>query len=171
MTSTDHQYDTFWPRFWALLVDGLLFFPLIFLEDFIYEGNNSKNLVFGVYFLFGAVSYSLYRIVMHGKYGQTLGKMLLKVKARSIHGGSMNYRQALLREIVPLGFSVVIALLSASAIYSGAAPHNAYELIPIAQWFDWGATLWVVIDIMTFFSSYQCRALHDFIGKTVVYRI
>jgi manganese/zinc/iron transport system permease protein len=74
------KYHTFWPRFCAGFVDGLVFLPIAFLDGFLTSPDRGAFLVI----VWGLLSYSaywLYSVLLHARYGQTLGKMAAHVKA------------------------------------------------------------------------------------------
>lgn len=108
------RYAGFWIRFVAAFIDGLIlgvaFLPinLIFSalnERFYFWGSWDwkEGASVGLLILFNllrlAVSWAYY-VIMTGRYGATLGKMLLKLKVVGEDMGPVTYGTAALREIV-----------------------------------------------------------------------
>lgn len=70
-----NKYDTFWPRFFALIIDGIVL-SLIGLALTIIPQTDSKILSIAYSFLTTNIPY-MYVVLMIGEYGQTLGKMVI----------------------------------------------------------------------------------------------
>ncbi len=110
-----HPFAGFWSRAAARIIDLLIIiaaFNLIYLADRIGadaglwtgmglgEGNRSgvgfsmANVLRGLFFLTFPVFYYVY---LHAMYGQTFGKMALKIKVVNEDGTPLDYRKAFLR--------------------------------------------------------------------------
>ena len=72
------KYSTFWPRVGAVICDGILFAFVLFIECLLLGIEYSMQDKFLQ--ACNAVQVAVYTIIMHGCYGQTLGKMLLDIK-------------------------------------------------------------------------------------------
>ena len=72
------KYSTFWPRFSAGFVDALIFWPVGWLLSLAFSYSESVLLRVLVYIVSSGI-FLVYSIWMHGKFGQTLGKMAYKV--------------------------------------------------------------------------------------------
>ena len=108
------RYAGFWIRFVAAFIDGLIlsvaFFPinLVFsaLSDRFYVWGSwdwREGVSAGLLILFNLIRVGAgwaYYTVMTGRYGATLGKMLLKLKVVGEDMGPVSYGTAALREIV-----------------------------------------------------------------------
>jgi len=113
---------------------------------------------------------------MHGKYGQTVGKMVTKVRVFDARTEKpISYRQALIREGVPTVLSIPFLIYEAIAIIQGresadlllegkVSPHS------LLWWFTVLPILWSVVEVVTMLTNDKRRALHDFIAGTVVIR-
>lgn len=161
------KYQTIAPRFAALIIDGLLMIPLSFLAGiFSSIGNNTK------FALLSNVVISsvpiIYTILLHNFYGQTLGKMAMKVKVLDVSENPINFTQAVIRslpQMLPL-FITASTLISAMKL-SGDASEN--EILTIATAAAYGLYgIWGIADIIVCLSSDKKRALHDLIAGTVV---
>ena len=110
-----HHYAGFWSRAAARIIDLLIIiavFNLIYLVDRLGAdaglwtgtgldegsptggGFSMTNVLRGLFFLTFPVFYYVY---LHGKYGQTFGKMALKIKVVNEDGTPLDYRKAFLR--------------------------------------------------------------------------
>lgn len=167
-----NKYNTFWPRFWALFIDGIIFQLILKLVELI-DTSNSQILFVLISFISLNIPY-IYSILLHGKYGQTLGKMLLNIKIIDFKSEEkINYNQALVRDSIPL-ILVNLFFIIAQIItwgqdmtnYSFTTLGYIVLLTPAFMIF-----IWSILEIVTMlFDSYN-RALHDKIAKTVVIRI
>jgi uncharacterized RDD family membrane protein YckC len=103
-----------WIRYWARLVDFLLFSLLVgFIIGFIDESilDNTNDTVFGIILL---LAYIPVEPLMLMSWGTTPGKFLLNVRLRNDDGSKLSYNQALIRStgVVMKGQGVGIPLLS-----------------------------------------------------------
>jgi uncharacterized RDD family membrane protein YckC len=102
---------------------------------------------------------------MHGKYGQTLGKMACKIVVLDVSEQSLTMRQAVLRDILGLILLCVGLTHNIPRIVQGidiSAPPNLLIVFS-------GLGLFLV-EIVTMFTNDKRRALHDFIAGSVVIR-
>jgi uncharacterized RDD family membrane protein YckC len=90
------KYRTFGRRSWACVVDSLVFLPLAVANFFIASGDGVPIWLRSVWYVGGSFSYIAYRVIMHARYGQTLGKMATGVKVLDISGFRLSGRQAFL---------------------------------------------------------------------------
>lgn len=170
------KYFTFWPRCWAGPVDGCVLLPCGFAFDLLLHRNSSP--VLGL--ILGSVSNVVgvvYTVWLHARYGQTVGKMVCKVRVVDhLTEGPITWRQAILRECVPLladvGTMGYLLYLSGSGALTGEAwkhPEQALDL-PLFGLLSMAPFLWFVVEVVTMFSNDKRRALHDVIAGTVVVR-
>ena len=111
----DHPYAGFWSRAAARIIDLLIIiaaFNLIYLADrlgadaglwtgigpgegsLFCAGFSMANVLRGLFFLTFPVFYYVY---LHATYGQTFGKMAMKIKVVNEDGTPLDYRKAFLR--------------------------------------------------------------------------
>ena len=123
-----------------------------------------------------SLAWLLYTVVMHGRYGQTVGKMATKVRVVDFRTeGKISFGQAWLREGIPmfltlglLGYQVSAILtgsVSPSDIENGAAFAGKSFLLLMAL-----PAAWYAAEVLTMLTNKKRRALHDFIAGTVVVR-
>lgn len=165
----DLRYDTFWPRFFAGIVDGLILLPLDFLLGAAERASlapvASAALVLDQTVMF---AYSIY---LHGTYGQTVGKWLMKVKVLSVDESRLTMRQAFLRDSIGLSLAVAYLLFAIPLVFSGMSPDTREfnDHIPRVIWSVGAVTF--VLEVITMLTNPKRRALHDFIAGSVVVRL
>ena len=124
-----------------------------------------------------SLAWLLYTVVMHGRYGQTIGKMVTKVRVVDFRTeGKISFRQAWLREGIPMILSLgllgyeVFAILTWSA--SPRAIDNDEGLMTGKSFWLLSSIpgLWFLAEVLTMLTNDKRRALHDFIAGTVVIR-
>jgi uncharacterized RDD family membrane protein YckC len=109
----EEKYKTFWSRFWAGWIDTLIFIPLMIIDHFIWKFFGQLPIIIVlIWYVTYYISFNIYSVLMHGKYGQTLGKMAMRVKVLAISEKPLTIIQAIKRDIVPI-------LLTALGIYIG----------------------------------------------------
>jgi uncharacterized RDD family membrane protein YckC len=164
------RYATFWPRFGAAIIDGILFAIVLYLECLLFgiEYSNDNNLLQA----FNGIQISVYFIFMHGLYGQTLGKIAVGVKVLNCEDEKdINVRQALKRESVNLTLNTLwLILIFAMASDLGADNEISQPLLYSVALFGLLSVVWAVSEFVTMLFNDKRRALHDFIGGTVVVR-
>lgn len=99
------KYNTFWPRFNAALIDSLLFMAIAIGPRLIWD---EWRMLFSD--LMADTVFLGYTICMHAVFGQTLGKMLYKVKVVHVsEKQGISFKQAFVRDL--LAGTVVIRIL------------------------------------------------------------
>jgi uncharacterized RDD family membrane protein YckC len=160
------KYETTMRRFWAGFVDGLIFIPFGWLDDWVYGTARPTAFVIA-WMLFSYPAYWLYSVLMHGFYGQTLGKMALKVKVLDISEAPISMRQAFLRDSVYIVINTAALFTSIYFVVSGreidAESFATANLVLVVA-----ALLWFVAEILTCLTNAKRRAVHDFIAGTIV---
>ncbi|MEQ1559925.1 MAG: RDD family protein [Methyloglobulus sp.] len=163
--SQEMKYLSFWPRFWASPVDSVILIPigllqLLILKTEVFNLEKSMLVSFATYLI-----WFLYIVVMHGKYGQTLGKMVCKIKVVDHETEQpISYRQSLLREGIQIG--IWLALFSQQLVSnfdSEFSPKTLFFLSCLPS-------IWSIGEVSTMFSNKKRRSLHDYIAGTVVVR-
>jgi uncharacterized RDD family membrane protein YckC len=159
-------YRTFWPRFWAGVVDGIVFIPINFIDSWVYS-HVRWNGALVIWFVFASSLPYLYNVLMHGKYGQTVGKMATKVKVVDVSLAKLSMRQAFLRDSVYIALTTVGIIIGIPGVIDGGNPtHNPNT---VSAWILVYASLaWFVLELVTMLTNSKRRALHDFIAGSVV---
>lgn len=151
------KYQTFGPRFVAAIVDGLIFLPLAVVNYFVI-GLKPSPVMAQLWVLATTLLPLLYTIILHGLYGQTLGKMATKVKVVSVNENPITLHHAVLRSLPQIFFSFMMIFFSAADGILLSLMTGAYFL-------------WSILDIIVFFVNDKRRALHDLIAGTVVIKL
>ncbi len=134
------HYAGFWIRFVGVFIDGLVisvaFLPLnlvfwaidknfhIYLYHWGWSGQR-EGVSLGLYLLFNACQLAItwtYYVLMTGRYGATLGKMLLDIKVVGPDLGPISYGTAAMREIVGKFVSALVCMLG--YIWAGFDPRK-----------------------------------------------
>jgi len=159
------KYKTFVPRLVALLIDGFIMMPLAILDDWFRKAEFSP-LFFYVWIPLSLMVAPVYKILMHGFYGQTLGKMYMNVKVLSATEEPIKFVQAVIRETPQLIFNVLSIYLGIA--FLGLNPDDDENFQRIFSFIMTIAGVWSLADIVTFFYNPKRRALHDYLAGTVV---
>ncbi len=170
-------YAGFSPRLRAGIVDGLVFLPFCILA-FWAQGHGASTAIAVATMNF--VVYYAYSVVGHAKWGKTLGKHFAGVRVRSTTGTPLTWKQSLRRSGVDLLLGTVGAVAYAFVIMR--IPKQEFALkgwqeiqtlydalrpawVRVLEYSYW---VWISSELVTMLFNPQRRALHDFIGGTVV---
>jgi uncharacterized RDD family membrane protein YckC len=169
--SAANQYRTFWRRFWAGVIDALVLWPLLWVDEAIGARTGSAPLLV-LWSVFYSLSGVAYTIVLHGRYGQTIGKVILGVKVLDVSGSRLSMKQAVLRDSVLLVLVLGGLVVDLPSIAAGRNPYADGVELTTVQLILLNATLaWFVVELVTMLSNARRRALHDFIAGSVVVRV
>jgi uncharacterized RDD family membrane protein YckC len=170
------RYSTFGPRFWTGSVDSCVLWPLSFITSSLLFFNISRS-IGALIVIVESLTWLVYIVVMHARYGQTIGKMVTKVRVVDFKTeGSISWRQAWIREGIPLLLSLGLVVYEVSSILSGDVPlrtsgkgaafaaSRTFWLLAAVPGF------WFLAEVLTMLTNKKRRALHDFIAGTVVVR-
>ena len=127
-----------------------------------------------------AISFAVYNIYFVGHWGQTLGKMALKIKVISLDGGEAGFKRAFYRHVVDLAFSLVASSITVYALL--LVTDAEYDPLPVlhrlalldqingswAEIVTWISFVWVASELVVLLFNEKRRAIHDFIAGTVV---
>lgn len=158
------KYRTVWRRVGAGLIDGALLLVAGFFA--------ARSLGYGLADVTGAPALAqaglgmpgmLYQVLMHWKYGATLGKMALGIRVVDVATeGPIRLSQALLRDIVP----VIATLLPVPGWYLSPVLYHGLKAAA-----DSANGLWGLAEIVTALFNAKRRAVHDFLADTVCVRV
>lgn len=159
------KYTTFVPRLVALLIDSFIMLPIAIFDDWFRQAEY-QPLFYYFWIPLSAAVFPVYMIFMHGKYGQTLGKMYMNVKVvKAENEESISFKHAVIRELPQLIFN--ISSVTLGIVFLGENPDSERMKMSLGV-FRFFTFIWAMADITTFFSNPKRRALHDFIAGTVV---
>ncbi|MEJ6472927.1 RDD family protein [Pseudoalteromonas piscicida] len=165
------KYATFWRRVGAIFIDALILSAVFSIESLIFGFNcHGGNLLLST---LGWIQMSLYNLFMHGRYGQTFGKVVTRIKVVDHDTEQkINIKQSLRRESIGLVlYMLLLALLMVSSIelfINDTAPAIVLYLL---SGIEAVLLFWFLAELVSVLSNHKSRALHDYIGKTVVVRV
>lgn len=159
-------YNTFWRRFAAIIIDSIILWPLTFIDSYI-EGSSSKFL-FCIGVFISSLIYTAYFIILHSRYGQTIGKKITGIKVVDIDEANLiGIKRSIYRElpwiianIVIIVYAVIKLFLTSIDLAIIKESYNELSFII--------ALCWMIIELITMLTNYKKRALHDYLAKSVV---
>ncbi|MCU4155196.1 RDD family protein [Carboxylicivirga sp. A043] len=159
------RYDTGLSRFGALVLDGIIISVIGWFLKLFYVLDSVLLIAFiGIVELIIPYAYS---IVMHGCCGQTIGKMAANVKVfDKSEEKAVSYKQALYREIVPLGLIGLLQIVSLFGLLDDTnfVLYLTFLVLSVS-------IVWSIMEIVTMLFDTKRRALHDYIAGTVVLKV
>lgn len=151
------KYQTFGRRVVAGLLDTFLLFVVnLIVSGFLAPAGDKIGFI-----VTGIISLAYY-VLLHYHYGQSIGKMALKVKVLDDSETPLNFGQVILRylpQLLPVMFAVS---------FSTAGENSSAELWQTLL--SGLMMLFALADIIVCLSNDRRRALHDFIAGTIVVR-
>jgi uncharacterized RDD family membrane protein YckC len=162
------KYSTGLKRFWAALVDGIIFLPLILIGYWIFKEPRHiyAEFAWNAFLIFAS---ALYVTSLHYKFGQTYGKWVVGIQVLDVgETRKLTLRQAVLRDI----FAWILAI-TGTLYYGYLIFRNNTEHSLINDYAEFGNTpFWIftLIELVTMLTNRKRRALHDFIAGSVVVR-
>jgi len=166
----EEKYNTFLPRFCAFIIDGIVFIPFYELNKFIWSHHSEHSLVtLALWHVLYALSYFTYSIFLHGKYGQTVGKIATGVKVVDFSETPLRMSQAVRRDIVPLILVLVSLAVQVPQILEGVNLVNPTRLFDSTDMIFVSVQIgWIIAELLTMLTNSKRRAIHDFIAGSVV---
>jgi uncharacterized RDD family membrane protein YckC len=161
------KYDTFSRRFFAGLIDGVIFVPIGLLDYLITNSEDTFILTMGAVFSYS--SFYFYTIYFHWASGQTLGKKWMDVRViDKSETKLLTLKQAFMRDSIYIVLEMIgLIVLISKIIQLGEYPFR--ESI-INYYLNWLTTLWFVLEIASMLTNEKRRAIHDFLAGSVVIR-
>ena len=172
----DERYSTFGPRFWTGWADSCVMWPIAAMSFAALSLSLPRSLV-ALVLIVERLAWLLYTVVIHALYGQTVGKITTKVRVVDYRTeGSISWRQAWLREGIPLAISLgilgwqVYQLLTGSIDPKTLTSGNTSGMGGSFWLLEALPVLWFVAEVLSMLTNEKRRALHDLIAGTVVVR-
>jgi uncharacterized RDD family membrane protein YckC len=174
------RYAGFGPRFSAAFLDGLIFWPLAFLFDWLETQSTLSAVACMILNSFLWIGYDVY---CHARWGQTIGKMWQKIRVVALDGKRIYFRQAFIRNIVEIilqSISIPFMIIAILKIPEATLRESGYgglnhllfqeNYLPsnYLTFFLWAAFTWSWSEVIVLLTNRQRRAIHDFIAGTVV---
>lgn len=180
----EYRYRTFWPRLWASWIDGVVLLPFAFIFGTLLQPEvvgalwETARWMLVVVSLINHAYLWFYSIYMHGRWGQTVGKMTTRVKVvDAVTEEPISYKKAFIRDSVPILILFPLRIYSLFRLLTGSgydllqASSDYSALANFVDWTDFIAGLWWFAEIVTMLTNEKRRAVHDFIAGTVVVRM
>ena len=162
-----NRYQTLGKRLLALIVDTVVLIPLIGMYVWLASAELSPS-AHAAFIVGGSILNLSYNIVFHWKFGQTLGKMVAKVKVVDVvNEVPISFKQAFLRDIVYVVLEGLEFIFLGAVLFGGV--QSLLEPLAVIDTYSMFAMYaWLAADILVCIKSEKNRALHDFIAGTVV---
>ncbi|WP_298737432.1 RDD family protein [uncultured Chitinophaga sp.] len=163
-------YRTFWRRLWAAIIDGIVLYPVGFAESYIYSTGN-RYLSFASTLVVVSLC-TLYFIVLHAKYGQTLGKKLMGIKVTDVNSMELiGPRRAVLRELPWLIASLVALIFLVVQLFF----IDGEDIVVVFERYNNIASsisfMWLILELVTMLTNSKRRAIHDWMANSVVLKV
>lgn len=163
------RYAGFWVRFLAAIIDSVAMIPLIALNMF--NDFRLKSMMLSlVIILIGAV----YKPLMEGLYGATLGKMAMNLKVVNYENQHITMEQSVFRSL-PWIISSFISIMMAITVSHEEMTENIENTIGIVD-FIGGLGMWHIINMVYGFVfigyvgslifNAKKQGLHDITART-----
>lgn len=187
----DERYRTFFQRFAASLIDGALL-SVLSTPTTILVGYGPAT-VAAAWLILTTPAFWAYSAYCHGRWGKTLGKHVLGIQVvRADTEGPIGYGRAILRDsgsivLGALGTALLLHLVwsgdteafrmfdqssfarydeneapSLGQVFRDAVPNWQMLVVTVLSW------MWSLAEFVTMMTNSRRRAIHDFIGGTVV---
>ena len=162
------KYRTGLKRIWAAIVDGIVFMPFLLVDRFLISPTTNEYLIIGwqTFTVFIPIFYS---IILHYKYGQTIGKWVAGVKVLDISEiKTISLRQSVLRDSFYLTVELIGFLYFIYMVFKTEDTQYFFDGFK-----DFAGTpffIWTLLELITMLANSKRRAIHDFLAKSVVVR-
>lgn len=157
------------PRFFASVIDGLILCIFTYLGTFFVISEIPKPIVVAG-LMIEYFCYHFYSIYLQSVYGQTLGKMALKIKVLDVSENAINFRQSIWRESPNILFSIILFGSESYQILTAGIDEN-FGTAGINQVALGGYLLWLIAETVVTLSNEKRRSIHDYLAGTVVVKI
>jgi uncharacterized RDD family membrane protein YckC len=160
------KYGTAGRRILATFIDTIVFIPIIIVDYNLTESSNPWIII--VWLILSDIIYFSYSILMHAKYGQTIGKMLSGITVMNLkEERHVNLKESVLRDSVWIFVSLtgffyflIMALLNPDRTTENFLLYDDYNGIV--------AGIWLIIELVSMMTNKKRRAVHDYIAGSVV---
>ena len=173
------KYAGFWLRLGATLIDILVLVPFILLYYYFRSISWTTAVVVQIPYL---LLWPVYNTYFLARWGQTIGKMAMRIKVVSLYGSQIGYKQAVYRHIVDFLFAIITRISLIVALFS--VPAATFESLGWQEcnkvlynatpswgfWAEHASSVWICSEMIVLLFNDKKRAIHDFIACTVVIR-
>lgn len=164
----NQKYQTGLKRLGAAIVDGIVFMPLLLVDQWLLGKTDNNSLIIS-WTIFTTFLTLFYSIFAHYKYGQTIGKWVTGVKVLDIsESNTLPLRQSILRDSFYLVIEVIGLLYFMFLVLQTGK--TEYILNDYRSFADQPILWWTLIELISMLTNPKRRAVHDFIARSVVIR-
>lgn len=176
----ENIYAGFWIRLGSILLDFIIILPVTLL--ILYANSLSLN-TFYFTIIPGLLFHFWYSFYLVKRNGGTPGKLIAGIKILKINGEDVDWKEAILRQIVSFCITLFATIITIIAISKADGAY--FERLPWIQKqqylmgltpvlflvYRWVSNIWVYGELFVLLFNKRKRALHDFIAGTVIVRI
>jgi len=165
------KYQTGFKRLGAAIIDIIVFIPFILIEQWAQEKNDNSSVIIS-YIILNAFLPLLYSIILHYRYGQTLGKWVVGVKVVDISElKGLTLKQSVVRDSFGLVTEVAGLVYFVTIFMNADRSEFLYDLYnDYADFTTLPFFCWAGIELISMLMNRKRRAVHDFLAKSVVIR-
>jgi uncharacterized RDD family membrane protein YckC len=166
------QYKTFGKRFWAGFIDGLVLFPISLFDSYLSAPARGPVILVS-WAIFSYSAYWIYSVLLHARYGQTVGKRVMHVKVLDVSEERIpSLAQAFLRDSGWIILNVFTLIYFIYLVLTHKYIHGTEQVDTLpGQILAFAGLGWFLLEIITMLTNSKRRAFHDLIAKTVVVRV
>lgn len=167
-----NKYKTFGRRFWAAIVDVGVFVPLGWIDHAIWA-NVKVPAILASWLVINMATSWLYGILLHGYYGQTVGKFVCNVKVLDKTEKRLSLKQAFYRDAFPILVGIPLLFYEVKNVMEGHIENKGFpaEMNIMLKVFLSFSLIWFLLELITMLTNKKRRAIHDFIAGSVVVRL
>ena len=164
----NQKYQTSFKRLGAAIVDGIVFMPLLLVEQWLFGKTNNSSVIIS-WTIFTTFLPLVYSIFAHYKYGQTIGKWVAGIEVLDIsETKKLTLLQSIFRDSVYLAIEIVGLLFFAFLLFQIGT--TEYILNDYKNFANQPIFWWTIIELVSMLTNAKRRAVHDFLAKSVVIR-
>ncbi len=185
MEAIHRKYNTFWRRFWANTIDGvIIYLPIVLLNyvlfyentvtgeksilDYLFSYDRSftnSDVTLAVISAFIYIAYSVY---LTGVHGGTLGKKAMGITVLD-GDDEQNYigiKRAVIRDL-PYIIAECVSIIYLLVVF-GSGDGIALHTDPVMRIIDNLIGIWAIAELITMLGNERRRAIHDILANSVV---
>lgn len=171
-------YAGFWHRLASFVIDLAVFLPLYIVSYLLRADSRSMAVAMA---LLVPLAWTAYEISLHGRWGQSIGKRVARIRVLDVTGTRMSWKQTFLRYAVDSALNLSLAITEVvmlvgmtpeehQGVAAGGLPSSLAALVPYLTVL-FVTCLWVIAELVVLLTNPRKRAIHDYIAGTVVLHV